>query len=165
MWDISAYELSILAAKSAIVLIVLLGAYRLLGKRDVSQFNIYDLVTIMALANSVQNAMTAGRGQLLVGIVSSGSLLLVAFFLTRIFVRLPGAQRLVLGVPVLLLLDGQILKDKLRSERITRDEFMIALREYGIVDPRQVAMAVLEIDGSISVVPKGQSTRVETKLV
>jgi uncharacterized membrane protein YcaP (DUF421 family) len=152
---ITAYDLSVLAGKTAVVLFVLVALYRVLGKRSLANFTVYDLVTVMAVANAVQNAMTAGRGEVLVGIGCSATLLLVAFGVSRFFASLPGSERVVLGEPVLLIHDGRVLADRLRREHIAPHELEEALRAYGLAAATQVEMAVLEVDGSISVVPKG----------
>lgn len=157
--DISAYDLSVLAGKTVVVVVVLLGLYRVLGKRNLAQFSTYDLVTVMAVANSVQNAMTAGKGSVLVGIVCASTLLALAYGMTKLFTRVPSSERLVLGEPVVLVNNGVLLRDRLRRERITIDELQAALRDHGLVRPEQASMVILEVDGSISVVPKPAHTR------
>jgi uncharacterized membrane protein YcaP (DUF421 family) len=156
---ITAYDLSVFAGKTAVVLVVLVALYRALGKRSLANFTVYDLVTVMAVANAVQNAMTAGRGEVLVGIVCSATLLLLAFGISTFFASLPASERVVLGEPVLLVHDGRVLADRLRRERVTPHELQEALRAYGLSAPAQVEMAVLEVDGSISVVPKAVARR------
>jgi uncharacterized membrane protein YcaP (DUF421 family) len=156
---ITAYGLSVLAGKTAIVLFVLVALYRVLGKRSLANFTVYDLVTVMAVANAVQNAMTAGRGEILVGIGCSATLLLLAFGMSTFFASLPASERVVLGEPVLLIHEGRVLADRLRQEHIAPHELEEALRAYGLAAAAQVEMAVLEIDGSISVVPKDVTRR------
>ncbi len=147
-------EVSIFAAKTAVVLILLFLAFRVLGKRQVGQLNIYDLAMIMALANAVQNAMTAGRGDLWVGITSSATLLTVGWAMTRLFLKSKRAERLLIGMPTVILNKGKVLQHRMRRERVTRDELLAAIRQHGLQSPAQVKMAVLEVDGSISIVPK-----------
>ncbi len=86
---LSAWTLSIYAARTAIVLIWMVLGLRLLGKRQIGQLNIYDVALVMALANAVQNAMTGGQGKLVVGIVCAGTLMLLGRLLTAIFIRAP----------------------------------------------------------------------------
>lgn len=142
------------AVKSAVVLLVLVLLYRLLGKRDVAQYNVYDLVTVIALSNAVQNAMTGGRGELTIGLGSAFSLLLVGYGMSRLFVKAPQAQRVALGVPVLLVSDGVALKDRMSRERVSMEELHAAMRQHGLATVEDVAMAVLEVDGSLSIVPR-----------
>lgn len=146
--------LSLISARTAIVLLFLIVGLRVLGKRQIGQMNIYDLALVMALANAVQNAITAGKGDLSVGIVSAGTLLLIGAALTLVFVRLPRLEERLVGTPTLLINDGHLLRDRLRRERVTEEEVMAALRRHGLTDPGEALMAVLEVDGTISVVPK-----------
>ena len=150
MW----FTLSVYAGKTAIVLLYLFLGFRVLGKRQVAQFNLYDLATIIAIANAVQNAMTCGKGDLVIGLVCSITLLAVGLLISQSVVRLPGTQAVLFGTPTIILSDGKELTDRMRRERVTQEELMTALRQHGIVDSAQVSLAVLEIDGSISVVPK-----------
>jgi uncharacterized membrane protein YcaP (DUF421 family) len=146
--------LSVFVAKPLVVLGVLLILIRLLGKRSAAQMNVYDLAMIVALANAVQNAMTAGKGDFSVGIVASGTLILAAAALTRFVARNPRAERILIGSPTVVVSKGRILRGRLRKELLTEEELMAALRAHGLVDPSQVEMAVLEIDGTLSIVPK-----------
>jgi len=148
------FTLSVLAAKSFVVLLFLLVAFRFMGKREIAQFNIYDLALVMAIANAVQNAMTRGQGELVVGFVTAGTILLGAWLLTRLFWHAPALEGRILGTPTVLVLNGVVLEDRMRHERITEDELATALRQHGLSDPEQAKMAILEIDGSISIVPK-----------
>ena len=107
----------------------------------------------MAVANSVQNAMTTGKGDLSVGIVCAGSLLLCAWLITRFVVRVPVAQRVMFGTPTILISDGCVLAERMQRERVTEEELAAAMRQHGIESPSKVRIAVLEVDGSISIVP------------
>ena len=146
--------LSTIAARTFLVLLFIVVGLRLLGKRQIGQMNIYDLALVMAIANAVQNAMTHGNGNLSVGIVSSGTLLLVGWALTFVFVRLPKLEERVIGTPTLLVNEGHILEDHMRREQVTHEILMSVMRQHGITDIKQVLMAVLEVDGSISIVPQ-----------
>ena len=146
--------LSTIAARTLIVLLFIIVGLRLVGKRQIGQMNIYDLAMIMALANAVQNAMTSGKGNISVGIVSSGTLLVVGWIFTQFFVRLPKLEERVVGTPTLLLNNGQILEEAMRHEQVTQEILMTALRQHGLTEASQVLLAVLEVDGSISIIPK-----------
>ena len=161
---LSAFDLSVLAGKTLVVLVVLLALYRLLGKRQAGLMNAFDLVTLMAVANAVQNAMTEGRGQLAAGIVSAATLVLGAFLITRLAGRSGWSHRLLTGEPAVLLSDGKILDERLRQQGVSREELQAALRRHGMQSPREAGMAVLEVDGSISVVPPGRVDRIDTDL-
>ena len=150
---ITAHSLEVQAAKTVVVFALVATGLRLLGKREASQLNVYDLAMLMALANAVQNAMTGGRGNLGVGLVTSSVVVLLAWGVTRLILRKPGIERLVIGSPTILVHGGLVLTDRLRRQRINRDELMAAIRGYGLSDLQQLQTAVLEVDGSISVIP------------
>jgi uncharacterized membrane protein YcaP (DUF421 family) len=143
-----------IAVRTAVVLIYLTAGLRLLGKRQLGQMNIYDLAMVMALANAVQNAMTAGSGHLAAGVVSAGMLLLLGRLLTLAFARSPTLEQRLCGTPTILISDGHVIRDHLRRECVTLDEVMAVLRHHGLTHPSEVKLAVLEVDGTLSVVPR-----------
>ena len=145
-----------LSARTAVVLFIIALGLRIMGKRQIGQMNIYDLAMIMALANAVQNAMTAGKGDISVGIVSAGTLLLISWLMAQTFVRLPTMERVITGVPTVLVSNGEIIHDHLRREGVTRDQLLMALRQNELTDPKEAALVILERDGLITVVPKEQ---------
>src|ERR1035437_2501577 len=100
MTDASLWNLSIIAARTAIVLVALGLGIRVFGKREMGGMTVIDLVVVLALANAVQNAMTLGSGVLLVGIVSGGTLLLLDRLLGLALVRRPSLERFLTGGPV-----------------------------------------------------------------
>jgi uncharacterized membrane protein YcaP (DUF421 family) len=159
MGTFDAYHLSIIAAKSAIVLLFVAVLYRLLGKRYTTQMNLYDLVTVVAVANALQNGMTEGSGDLFVGMVSALSLILLSWLLAKTFIRVPRLRDRVVGTPTLLIYQGQLLRGKVRREGVSNAEIAAVLREHGLGSVHECGMAVLEVDGSISVVPLGRSCK------
>ena len=151
---VSPSDVLVQAIKSVIVVSALLVGFRLFGKREMSQLTVYDLAMLFALSNAVQNAMTGGRGNFGVGLATSSSIVLASWALTRVLIKHPGLEVPVLGSPTILINDGRVLKERLRHTLVTSDELGAALRGYGIDSPSDVALAVLEVDGSISVVPR-----------
>ncbi len=145
--------LILIAIRTLIVGIFLMVGFRVMGKRQIGQINVFDLAMIMAIANAVQNAMTNGAGDLLVGIVSSGTLITLGWTLSRIFVHLPKVERYVVGAPTVLISKGKIIDIHLAKERVTIEQLRQAMRMHGLSEPNQVSLAMLEVDGSISVVP------------
>lgn len=148
-------DLVVYAAKSLIVVAVVLVGFRLLGKREAAQLNVYDLAMLMALSNVVQNAMTGGRGNLPIGLVTSSTVVLAAWVLGRLLYRRPSLAHRLLGSPTILVSRGRVLHARMRRERVTDDELAAALREHGLEGPAQARLVVLERDGTLSVVPEG----------
>ena len=145
--------LSIISARTAIVLLVVIIGLRFSGKRQISQMNVYDLVMIISLGNAVQNAMTIGSGHISVGLVSSGTLLAIGWLLCRLFVRSPRMEQAVCGIPTVLISGGEIIQANLSHEHVTEHELMIAIHQHDLERVDQVSLAVLEIDGAINIVP------------
>ncbi len=150
---ISATQVEVQVIKTVIVMAFLLVGFRLFGKREMAQLSVYDLAMLFALSNAVQNAMTAGKGNLVVGLAVSGAVVVTAWVLTRVLIREPRLETRIIGTPTILVRDGQVLVGRLSRQRVSREELAAAIRAYGLESPDDVALAVLEVDGSISVVP------------
>jgi uncharacterized membrane protein YcaP (DUF421 family) len=146
-----------IAAKTAVIYAFLIIGLRLLGKRELGQLSLYDLVMVIILGNAVQNAMINNDNTLGGGLVAGGVLLALNWSLNRVINRSRRAERFLVGEPILIVHDGKPIRDRLRREGITMDQLGTALREHGIDDLSQVHLAVLESDGTISVVPSGSS--------
>jgi uncharacterized membrane protein YcaP (DUF421 family) len=140
--------------RTVIVLVYLFTALRLLGKRHVNPMHVCDLAFIMGMANAVQNAMTNGKGDLSVGIASAAALLFVGWAVTQLLLRVPKLEKRLVGAPTVLIHDGRIEWRNLRREHVEARELMQALREHEVPDPKDVRLAVLEVDGEISIIPK-----------
>jgi uncharacterized membrane protein YcaP (DUF421 family) len=142
-----------IAGRSLVVYAAILGGLRLGGRREIGQLTPFDLVVILLVANAVQNAMVGSDTSLVGGLVAAATLLVVNIAVARLRLRSPRLRHLVEGVPVVLIQHGEWVEENLRRESITREEVLAAVREHGDVDEvGHVAMAVLETDGSISVV-------------
>lgn len=153
MWVFDQTLLQIAIRTALIYGIVLIGI-RLTGKREVGQMTPFDLVLLLLIANSVQNAMTGPDTSVTGGCVAAGTLFVVNAVVTGITWRSTKVRKWVEGTPTLLIHDGKILEEHLTKEKITHGELNQALREHGIGKTEEVHLAVLEIDGSISVLKK-----------
>jgi uncharacterized membrane protein YcaP (DUF421 family) len=143
-----------IVVRTAVVYVTVLGLLRIAGKRELGQMSPADLVVILIIANAVQNAMNGGDQSLIGGVVSAATLVGMNLVLGRFGRRIPVLGRLVVEEPTLLLQDGKPIKENLERERVDIEEIEMAAREHGIADLGSVAAAILEIDGSISIIPK-----------
>ena len=141
--------LQIVIRTGVIYLLVLIGV-RLSGKREVGQMPPFDLTLLLLLSNSVQNAMTGPDTSLLGGAVAAGTLLILNYLVADVSGASRRFRRLIQGEPSLLIHDGKIIETHMAREHVSMDELHRALREHGINSCDQVALAVLEVDGSIS---------------
>jgi uncharacterized membrane protein YcaP (DUF421 family) len=140
--------------RTVVVYVVVLGLLRLAGKRELGQMSAADLVVILVIANAVQNAMNGGDNSLTGGVVAAATLVGMNFVLDRFGRRVPFLGHLVIEEPTLLLQDGKFIREHMEREHVDEDEVAMAAREHGINDLAQVSAAILEVDGSISIIPR-----------
>jgi uncharacterized membrane protein YcaP (DUF421 family) len=149
MFTTWATALQIVVRTGAVYLLVLVGV-RLTGKREVGQMTPFDLTLLLLLSNAVQNAMTGPDTSLVGGAVAAAVLLSLNYAVAELSGVNRRFRRIVQGSPSLLIHDGELIMDHLKREHLTVDEVMRALREHGIGSVAEVAIGVLEVDGSLS---------------
>ncbi len=153
MWQLSIpwWELIL---RVIIIYAFLLVLLRLSGKRQVGQLAPFDLVLLLVLSNSVQNAMNAGDNSVLAGLISAGSLVLLNYFVGLATCKSKRLEALVEGRPEVLIHNGKVFTDVMEREKLTHHELNAALRAAGCACVEEVHFAVLENNGVISVQPK-----------
>ena len=139
-----------IALRTGVIYLVVLIGVRLSGKREVGQMTPFDLTLLLLLSNSVQNAMTGPDTSVIGGIVAACTLLLVNYLVADLSGVNRRFRRFIQGEPSLLVHDGQIIESHMAREHVSMDELQRALREHSIATYHDVALAVLEVDGSIS---------------
>ena len=127
---------------------------RLAGKRELAQLNPFDLVVLLTLSNTVQNAIIGDDNSVTGGIISASTLLLVNYLVVRFLYRHEKLDRVVEGESCTLIENGQVLENKLTQEVLTRQELEAAAHKQGFGDLREVESAVLEPSGTISFIAK-----------
>ncbi len=158
MFDLPVSILGIIGRTVVVYLVVLVGL-RLAGKREIGQLTVFDLVVLLLLSNAVQNAMVGPDSTLLGGLIAAVVLLLLNAGIAQLRLRSTRLRHLVEGTPTVLVLHGQIISQGMQHEGLDGEMLEAALREHGVAKISEVEMAVLETDGSISVVPAGQETK------
>jgi uncharacterized membrane protein YcaP (DUF421 family) len=146
-WEVIPY---IILCTTVIYVLVLVGI-RLTGKREVGQMTPFDLTLLLLLSNSVQNAMTGGDNSLVGGVVAAIVLLGLNYALAEVAGFNRRFRKLVQGSPTLLIHNGQCIQDHIAKEHVSMDELNRSLREHGVSCIDDVALAVLEVDGAISI--------------
>jgi len=152
MLPASAYTLLAIVVRTAVIYAVVLLGVRLSGKREVGQMTPFDLTLLLLISNAVQNAMTGPDTSVAGGVIAAATLLILNYFIAEFSGANRRFRRFVQGQPSLLVHDGQIIESHLAKEHVSMDELERALREHGIASYHDVALAVLEVDGSISFV-------------
>ena len=144
--------LLIVAGTTAFIYLFLITILRLAGRRQLAQLSALDLIVVLLLGSAVETAMIHGDLSLAAGLVSAGTLIVLNRLLSWVFLKSPRLSQLVNGGPILLVHHGRVLDGHLRRVGLTRPDLDAALRGRGFADPVGVRDAVLETDGSISVV-------------
>jgi uncharacterized membrane protein YcaP (DUF421 family) len=146
--------LAAVAVRTAVIVAALLVGLRLTGKRQAGEGNLRDLLLALLMANAVQNAMTRGSGSLGVALVSAGTLILLGWLLATLLCRRPGWERWAVGGPTVIAANGRVFRRIARREGVTEQELLAAVRDTGLAGVADVKLAVLEMDGTISVIPR-----------
>lgn len=139
--------------RTAVVYLFLVVVLRLTGKREVGQMSILELIVILIISDAVQNSMVGENSTLWGGLVAVLTLLAMDFGLKALSSRSRRVRKVVEGEPRLLVRDGRLLDKALREEGVEPDEVRAAVRAQGIARVEDVRLAVLETDGTISVIP------------
>jgi len=132
----------------------LVVAVRLAGRRELAQLNSFDLVVLLMLANTVQNATIGNDNSMVGGLIGVSALLVINYVVVRLLYRYPSVDRLLEGGSVELIRGGRVLSQNLGREAITEEELMEAIRKQGLGSAAEVDRAVLETGGTISVVAR-----------
>jgi uncharacterized membrane protein YcaP (DUF421 family) len=152
VWQLAVEPIEIVV-RTAIIYLLFLVFLRLSGKRQLGQFTLFDIALVLLAANALQPAMTGPDQSITGGVI----IILTMFSLNRLVaearVRIPVVQRLLEFEPTVIGRDGQWLMDELEKQGLDLDDVDAALREHGLERVDQMKLAVLEEDGSISVVP------------
>ncbi len=150
LWG-NGWTLLFTAFRVAVVYFVLLLFLYLAGRRTLGQLTTFDLVTLLLLSNVVQNAMIGPDSSLLGGLLGAGLLLL----LYRLVAKTKWLRHMLEPNPVILIYQGKMIAQHLEQEDISLADLQSAIREHGYSDVAEVETAVLEMDGTISIIPVG----------
>ncbi len=131
---------------------------RVSGKRTLSKMNAFDLVVTVALGSTLATVLLSKSIALAEGLLALALLVFVQFAVTWSSVRSSTVQQFVKGEPRLLFYEGRFLRDAMRSERVTEEEIEAAMRQQGLANLDEVGAAVLETDGSVTVIPGADSS-------
>ena len=137
----------------AIYLLVMV-LVRVSGKRAVGQFTPFDLVLLILIGNAVQNGINGGDDSLTGAAIMATTLIALNYGIAFVTSRNRKVEKFVEGVPVVLARNGKLFDHVLRRELVSREDFREALRMNGVEDVSEVELALLETNGSISVVKK-----------
>jgi uncharacterized membrane protein YcaP (DUF421 family) len=148
-----------LVLRAVIIYIVFFIGLRLFGKRELGQFTTFDLVLVLLVANALQPAITGPDNSVTGGVIIIAILLIFNRAVALLRSRWLWFDALIEPPPTVVVQDGQISKPALDKEGLSITDVEMAIREHGVNQMSDVKQAVLENDGSISVVTKGSGDR------
>lgn len=138
--------------RTTVVYLFLLFGLRLVGRGEAAQLRSVDLVLILIIANSVQNAMVGPDTSLVGGLAAASTILVLARTLRLLEGRFPALRRGVEGEPLLLVRHGKISQSGLRRAGLTVTDLEVAMRKAGVSSVENISHAILETDGNISII-------------
>jgi uncharacterized membrane protein YcaP (DUF421 family) len=145
------FALEIIVRTAVVYLFLLLGL-RLVGRGEAAQLRSVDLVLILIIANSVQNAMVGPDTSLAGGLIAASTILVMARVLRLLEGRFPALRRGVEGEPLLLVRHGRVSHQGLRRAGLTTADLEVAMRKAGVSSVDKISLAILETDGDISII-------------
>ena len=144
--------------RPVIVYLFLVVFLRLFGKRELAQLNPFDLVVLLSLSNTVQNAMIGDDNSVSGGVVGAFSLLAINWVLAWVLYRAPKTTKVLMGEPATLVRDGEVDLEEMKKQSLTHEELISVLNKNGFNDPEDVKTCVLEPNGTFFVEGKKPST-------
>ncbi len=135
--------------RPVIVYVFLITGLRLAGKRELAQLNPFDLVVLLTLSNTVQNAIIGEDNSVTGGLIGAATLLIVNHGVVRYLYGHERTHRLVEGDPDVLVEDGVVRTDRLRDELITIAELEAAAHKQGFASLAEIDRAILEPGGTV----------------
>jgi uncharacterized membrane protein YcaP (DUF421 family) len=141
-----------------IVYIFLIVGLRLSGKRELAQLNPFDLIVLLTLSNTVQNAIIGNDNSVTGGIIGAASLLAINYLVVRFLYDHRKIDQLVEGKADVLVEDGKIHEQKLKRELITKEELAAAARKQGFDTLSDVRQCILEPGGTLTFIAKKPDT-------
>ena len=137
--------------RPVIVYLCLVVFLRLFGKRELAQLNPFDLVVLLSLSNTVQNAMIGDDNSVTGGVIGAFSLLAINWLLTLVLFRLPKLDKVVEGTETVLIRHGKVDTAAMKKEALTELELKSVIHKQGLNSFSEVEKCVLEPNGTFYV--------------
>ena len=142
-----------------IVYVFLVVCLRLAGKHQLAQLNPFDLVVLLTLSNTVQNAIIGEDNSVTGGLIGAATLLIANYFVVRFLFSHERLDRLVEGDADVLIENGKLLEDRMKQELLTKMELETAAHRQGFASLDEVQRAVIEPGGTIYFVGRKPAKR------
>jgi uncharacterized membrane protein YcaP (DUF421 family) len=144
--------------RAVVVYAFLLLVLRLSGKRTLAQVTPFNFVLLLIISETTQEALIDGDHSMTNAAILITTLVGLNIFMSELKQRFKAMERLLEGVPLLIIADGQLEQDRMNKERVDMDDILEAAREsQGIESLDQIKYAVIERSGNISIIPRDKS--------
>jgi len=144
-----------LVLRTIVVFVFLMVLMRVIGRRELSSLQPFDLILLIVLGDAVQQSLTQDDYSLTGGLLVVGTFAVLQVFVSWLGYRFPKARPILEGDPLIVIQDGEPIERNLKRERLTLDELAEAARQEGIERLADVKWAVLETTGKLSFIQKG----------
>jgi uncharacterized membrane protein YcaP (DUF421 family) len=158
-----ASHLFLILGRSVAVYLCIVLLLRLFGKKELAQLSVVDLVFILLISNSVQNAMVGSDSSLEGGIVAAIGLFITNAVFKFVMRKSASLSNLIQGEPVMLIYQGRLKKANLGRVQMSEQELEAAIREHGVKSISDVDLAVFEVDGNVSVLSHNYTKQTSRK--
>lgn len=140
-----------LVVRCAVVYFSLLFLLRVSGKRQLGQLSPFDLMLLLLISEAVQNAIIASDDSLLGGLIAAVTLITVNYLVALLTFKNKRMEKLMEGRPQVLIHEGKVFEEVLQNSRLTRKELDSSLRHQGYFDIKEIKLAILETNGTVSI--------------
>ena len=154
-----------IAIRSVVVYLFVILAIRIFGKKELTHLSVVDLLFILLISNSLQAAMVGNDMTLTGGLIAASSLFVVNWILKNLIYKSKRIGETIQGSPIMLVYQGKVLHKHMEKAQISHDELEAAIREHGVKNIESVDLAILEVDGNISVLSSNFSRKTKKKRI
>ncbi len=131
---------------------------RVIGRREMSSLEPFDLILLIVLGDTVQQGLTQDDYSLTGAVLAIGTIALLQLFVSWVNFRFPKLRPVLDGEPIVVVRDGRPIEKNMRRERVTPDDLAAAMRRQSISSIEEVKWAVMETSGAISFIKKSDSS-------
>jgi uncharacterized membrane protein YcaP (DUF421 family) len=143
-----------LAIRAVVLFFFVFLVTRIIGRRELSSLEPFDLILLIVIGDAIQQGLTQGDYSVTGAFIVVGTFAILQVLVSYVSFRFPRLRPLVDGEPIVIVQDGKAIERNLRRERITVAEVMVAARQQQVAALDDIAWAVLETSGKISIIPK-----------
>ena len=140
-----------LIVRGLVVYVFLIALLRLTGKRQIGQLSPFDLVLLLILSEAVQSSMVAGDDSLIGGLIVATTLVAINYIVGLITFKNKNLEAIIEGRPQVIIHQGKLFEDVMNEAKLTRHELDSTLRQSGYFEIKDVKLAILENNGTVTV--------------